>query len=170
MVERKVNAMSTPALPLVKKISSVSQMALGCDQKKASIQPSRAPVSHRPTMAMRMPAWTSTIAHAGQSRCTGRRRTTGRPRCAAPAGRAAICGSAAAGTASVVAGIGIAGLRPQAASATASLPSRARQCRLMRTKGGDVTTARARGRGRSIGRLSMMRPGRAAMTWISSER
>ena len=55
-------------------------MALGCDQKKASIQPVRAPISHSAMAPTRMPICTVTSAQVGQSFCTGRRRTGFRPR------------------------------------------------------------------------------------------
>ena len=55
MVERKVKLMSVQASPSVKKIRNVFQMALGCDQKKPSIHPARAPISHNAMMPTRMP-------------------------------------------------------------------------------------------------------------------
>jgi hypothetical protein len=67
--------MSVQASPVVKKITSVLKMALGCDQKKASIQPARAPVSHSAMTPARMPICAAMSAQVGQSFCTGRRRT-----------------------------------------------------------------------------------------------
>ena len=43
MVERNVKAMSVRASPVVKKIFSVLKIALGCDQKNASMTPASAP-------------------------------------------------------------------------------------------------------------------------------
>src|SRR3954454_4397246 len=75
MVERKVKLISVQASPSVKKITNVRAIALGCDQKKPSTTPVRAPISHKPTMPTRMPICVVTIAHNGQSFCTGKRRT-----------------------------------------------------------------------------------------------
>ena len=99
MVERKVKLMSVQASPVVKKIVIVLAIALGCDQKNASIQPARAPISHSARMPTRMPICAATSAQVGQSFCTGRRRTVrvadtlaagcgGRASPAADAGRA----------------------------------------------------------------------------------
>ncbi len=67
--------MSVQASPVVKKIAMVLAIALGCDQKKASIQPVRAPISHSESAPTRMPACAATSAQVGQSFCTGRLRT-----------------------------------------------------------------------------------------------
>ena len=75
MVERKVKLMSVQASPVVKKIAIVLAIALGCDQKKASIQPARAPVSHNPIAPSKMPSCAMSSAQVGQSFCTGSRRT-----------------------------------------------------------------------------------------------
>src|SRR5262245_5182086 len=75
MVERKVKLMSVQASPVVKKTISVLAIALGCDQKKASIQPARAAISHSETAPTRMPICAATSAQVGQSFGTGRRRT-----------------------------------------------------------------------------------------------
>ncbi len=75
MVERKVKLMSVQASPVVKNTVMVSAMALGCDQKKASIQPVRAPISHSESAPTRIPICAATSAQVGQSLCTGRRRT-----------------------------------------------------------------------------------------------
>ena len=75
MVERKVKLMSVQASPVVKKIFIVSAIALGCDQKKASIQPVRAPISQSESAPTRMPICAAMSAQVGQSFCTGRRRT-----------------------------------------------------------------------------------------------
>ena len=75
MVERNVNAMSVRASPVVKKIFSVAKIALGCDQKNLSMKPVSAPISQNATMPSRMPNWTPRITQAGQSLCTGSRRT-----------------------------------------------------------------------------------------------
>jgi hypothetical protein len=74
MVERKVKLMSTQASPSVKKISMVFQTAVGCDQKKALIQPNVAATSQSAMMPTRMPICAETTAQVGQMRCTGRRR------------------------------------------------------------------------------------------------
>src|ERR1700720_123743 len=76
MVERKVKLMSVQASPAVKKIAIVFAIALGCDQKKASIQPVRAAISQSESAPMRMPICAATRAHVGQAFCTGRRRRT----------------------------------------------------------------------------------------------
>ncbi len=55
MVERNVKLMSVQASPVVKKMVMVWPMALGCDQKKASIQPVRAPISQSVSTPTRMP-------------------------------------------------------------------------------------------------------------------
>src|SRR5262249_9599940 len=73
--ERKVKLISVQASRVVKKIVMVRAMALGCDQKKASIQPARAPISQSERAPMRMPICALMSAHAGQSFCTGKRRT-----------------------------------------------------------------------------------------------
>ena len=75
MVERKVKLMSVQASPVVKKIAMVLAIALGCDQKNASIQPARAPISHNESTPTRMPTCAAMSAQVGQSFCTGRRRT-----------------------------------------------------------------------------------------------
>ncbi len=75
MVERKVKLMSVQASPVVTKIAIVRAMALGCDQKKASIQPARAPISHSDRPPMRMAICALMSAQARQSFCTGKRRT-----------------------------------------------------------------------------------------------
>ena len=74
MVERKVKLMSVQASPEVKKMTSVLAMALGCDQKKASIQPAVAAISHSARPPTRMVTCAAMSAQAGQSLCTGRRR------------------------------------------------------------------------------------------------
>src|SRR5665647_1730438 len=74
-VERKVKAISVKASPSWKKITPVDQMALGCDQKKGSMNLVRAATSQPPTNAMRMEICTSATTQPGQSRRTGRRRT-----------------------------------------------------------------------------------------------
>src|ERR1700730_879425 len=74
MVERKVKLMSIQASPVVKKIPIVLAIALGCDQKKASIQPARAPISQSESTPTRMPICAAMRAEVGQSFCTGRRR------------------------------------------------------------------------------------------------
>ena len=63
--------MSVQASPSVKKMVSVFQIALGCDQKKPLIMPVLADTSHRPMISMRMPIWVAAIAQPGQSFCTG---------------------------------------------------------------------------------------------------
>ena len=68
MVERNVKLMSVQASPSVKKMTSVLAIALGCDQKNASIHPVRAAISQSPMMPTRMPTWVATIAQVGQSR------------------------------------------------------------------------------------------------------
>ncbi len=75
MVERKVKLMSVQASPVVKKIFIWSAIALGCDQKKASIQPVRAPISQSESAPTRMSICAAMSAQVGQSFCTGRRRT-----------------------------------------------------------------------------------------------
>src|SRR5262245_36818876 len=75
MVERKVKPMSVQASPAVKKMISVLKIALGCDQKNASMKPMRAPISHKAMAPTRMPTWVVISAQAGQSFCTGRRRS-----------------------------------------------------------------------------------------------
>ena len=75
MVERKVKLMSVQASPVVKKIVRVLAIALGCDQKNASIQPARAAISQSATVPTRMPICAATSAQVGQSLATGRRRT-----------------------------------------------------------------------------------------------
>ena len=77
-VERNVKAMSMPALPLVKKISSVSKIVLGYDQKKASMKPRSALTSQRAMIAMRMPICVPAMAQVGQACSVGNRRVTGR--------------------------------------------------------------------------------------------
>jgi hypothetical protein len=79
MVERKVKLMSVQASPVAKNNPIVWAIALGCDQKKASIQPARAPISHSESAPTRIPTCTVTSAQVGQSLCTGRRRTGLRP-------------------------------------------------------------------------------------------
>ena len=74
MVDRKVKLISVQASPSVKKMVSVFQIALGCDQKKPSSMPVLADTSHRPMMPIRMPNCVITIAQVGQSFWTGRRR------------------------------------------------------------------------------------------------
>src|SRR5260370_39241371 len=74
MVERKVKLMSVQASPVLKKIAIVWAIALGCDQKKASIHPVRAPISQGESAPTRMATCAATRAHVGQSFCTGRRR------------------------------------------------------------------------------------------------
>src|SRR5437588_6609082 len=75
IVERKVKLISVQASPLPKKSAIVLAMALGCDQKKASIQPARAPISQNEIAPTRMPICAPTRAQVGQSFCAGRRRT-----------------------------------------------------------------------------------------------
>src|SRR3989442_13949305 len=74
MVDWNVKAMSVHASPAVKKMIRVSRMALGWDQKNASTAPVRAPISHSAIAPTRMPICVVTIAQAGQSLWTGRRR------------------------------------------------------------------------------------------------
>src|SRR5712691_2908434 len=74
MVERKVKLMSVQASPVVKKIAMVLAIALGCDQKKASIHPARAAISHSESPPTRITACATKSAQVGQSRCTGSRR------------------------------------------------------------------------------------------------
>jgi hypothetical protein len=74
MVERNVKPMSVHASPSVKKTMSVFQIALGCDQKKASSQPARAATSQPPNAATRMRTCVAMMAALGQSFCTGSRR------------------------------------------------------------------------------------------------
>src|SRR5262245_5270676 len=88
MVERKVKLMSVQASPVVKKVVRVLAIALGCDQKNASIQPARAAISQSETVPTRMPICAATSAQVGQSFGTGRRRT-GRAAGLAASGRAA---------------------------------------------------------------------------------
>ncbi len=66
--------MSVHASPAVKKMTRVRKIALGCDQKKESMTPVLAPISHSAIAPTRMPICVVTIAQAGQSLCTGRRR------------------------------------------------------------------------------------------------
>ena len=54
MVERNVKLMSVQASPVLKKIPIVLAIALGWDQKNASIQPARAPISHSERPPTRM--------------------------------------------------------------------------------------------------------------------
>src|SRR5579863_9715679 len=74
IVERKVKPMSVNASPVVKKIMSVCQIALGRDQKKVSTKPVSAPISQAAMIRTRMPICTARIAAPGQSRWTGKRR------------------------------------------------------------------------------------------------
>jgi hypothetical protein len=74
MVERKVKLMSVQASPVVKKMLKVWAIALGCDQKKASIQPVRAAISQSEIAPTRIPTCAVISAQAGQSLCTGSRR------------------------------------------------------------------------------------------------
>ena len=74
MVERKVKPISTQASPSVTKMTSVFQIADGCDQKKALIIPVVEAISQAAMMATRMPNCVATIAEVGQSFCTGKRR------------------------------------------------------------------------------------------------
>ncbi len=89
MVERKVKLMSVQASPVAKNIPMVLAIALGCDQKNASIQPARAPISQSESAPTKMPTCTVTRAQVGQSFCTGRRRTGFRPAGAA----IGVCGA-----------------------------------------------------------------------------
>ena len=176
MVERKVKLMSVQASPVAKKITMVLAMALGCDQKKASIQPVRAPISHSESAPTRMPICTVTSAQVGQSFCTGRRRTGFRL-----AGGAADCLRRQIEARQCVHGAGVLNrhrLLPATAQAAwfmvaigAALALRSsRQRSLMTRNSGVSALVRTRGRGSVTGMLAMTRPGRVPMTCTSSER
>jgi hypothetical protein len=94
IVARNVKAMSVQASPSVKKIFSVLMIALGLDQKKASIIPVSAATCQNATAATRMPICAARIAHPGQSFCIGRRRIG---RAGAAAGAGAACAALTAG-------------------------------------------------------------------------
>ena len=165
MVERKVKLMSVQASPVVKKMPIVLAMALGCDQKKASIQPARAPTSHSDSPPTRMTICAARSAQVGQSFCTGRRR---RRRAAgfAPLVRRQIETANGANTGdperSSIAprGRGSGSLVDRLGRRRIDLNS-PRQRSLIARNSGVSALVRMRGRGNATGRVSMMRPARA---------
>ena len=135
-------------------------MALGCDQKKPSMKPWRAPISQSAMMPNRMPICAAMIAQSGQSFCTGRRR----------AGFGAACALAVSARRGAFCSGRVLDGHQAASSAGACAASSVRQRSLMAMNSGVSALVRARGRGSVIGMVSRMRPGRVPMTWISSDR
>ena len=171
MVERNVKAMSVQASPVVKKIVSVRKIALGCDQKKASIQPRVAAVSQSPIAPTRMPICAASMAQRGHSRSTGSRRT----------GLAGQCASAGRTRPAKIGGADARGCPERSCDCLPVMALGRPGWETCRWSGAEASLLRCkelgrehalRSRGRSIdtGIVSTMRPGRVAITCTSSDR